>query len=78
MTGDLKTRLAEWIQNEIAPAVEIDGAGIEVVNVAEGIAQIRFTGACAGCPSTTMTLIMALEQEIRRHFPEVQFLEAIP
>jgi Fe-S cluster biogenesis protein NfuA len=75
---DLKTRVADMIRTEVAPALEMDVAGIEVVGVADGIAQVRFSGVCASCPSTIMTLIMGLEQELRARFPEIQFLEAVP
>jgi Fe-S cluster biogenesis protein NfuA len=75
---DLKARVAAMIRTEVAPAFAIDGDGVEVVDVANGIAQIRFTGACAGCPASIMTLIMGLEQELRTRFPEIEFLEAVP
>jgi Fe-S cluster biogenesis protein NfuA len=75
---DLKTRVADMIRTEVVPALEMDGTGIEVVDVSDGIAQVRFAGACASCPSTIMTLIMGLEQELRARFPEIQFLEAVP
>ena len=75
---DLKARVAEMLGTEIASALEIDGAGVEVVDVADGIAKLRFSGACASCPASIVTLIMGLEQELRARFPEIQFLEAVP
>jgi Fe-S cluster biogenesis protein NfuA len=75
---DLKTRVADLIRAQVAPALAMDVTGIEVVNVSGGIAQVRFSGACASCPSTVMTLIMGLEQELRARFPEIEFLEALP
>jgi Fe-S cluster biogenesis protein NfuA len=75
---DLKTRVADMIRAEVAAALEMDGTGIEVLDVSDGVAQVRFTGACASCPATLMSLIMGLEQELRNRFPEVQFLEAVP
>ena len=74
----LKSRVQQILRDEVAPALELDVAGMEVLDVSDGIAQVRFTGACASCPSTIMTLIMGVEQELRRHVPEVQFLEAVP
>ncbi len=76
--ADLKTRVSEMIHAEVAAALQMDGAGIEVLEVADGVAQVRFAGACASCPATLMSLIMGLEQELRRRFPEIQFLEAVP
>jgi len=78
MTTDIKSRVQQVFRDEVAPALELDIASIEVVDVSDGIAQVRFTGACASCPSTIMTLIMGVEQELRARVPEVQFLEAVP
>ena len=78
MGDDLRSRVERALKHDIAPALLLDGNGIEVLDVSDGIAQVRFTGACASCPSTIMTLIMGVEQELRTRVPEVQFLEAVP
>ncbi len=74
----LKDRVAHALKAHIAPALELDGAGIEVVDVADGIASVRLTGACSGCPASIITLLTGLEAELRKHVPEVEFLEAVP
>jgi Fe-S cluster biogenesis protein NfuA len=76
--SDLKDRVARIVREEVAPALEIDGTEVEVVDVSDGIAQIRFTGACSSCPATITALIMGVEQELRSRIPEVQYLEAVP
>ena len=75
---ELKDRVAQVLAEEIGPALDLDGAAIEVVGVDGGVVQVRLTGACAGCPSTVMTLIMGLEHELRQRIPEVEYLEAVP
>jgi len=61
----------------IRPAVQADGGDIELVAVSpDGVVQIRFHGACHGCPSSTMTLQMGIERSLREHVPEVT--EVIP
>ena len=58
--------------NLIRPAVQADGGDIELVDVtSEGVVQIRFHGACHGCPSSTMTLQMGIERNLREKVPEV-------
>jgi Fe-S cluster biogenesis protein NfuA len=58
--------------NLIRPAVQADGGDIELVGVTdEGVVQIRFHGACHGCPSSTMTLQMGIERNLREKVPEV-------
>jgi Fe-S cluster biogenesis protein NfuA len=56
----------------IRPAVQADGGDIELVDVTgAGVVQIRFHGACHGCPSSTMTLQMGIERNLREQVPEV-------
>lgn len=67
----LKDRVQNVI-NLIRPAVQADGGDIELVDVlADGTVQIRFHGACHGCPSSTMTLQMGIERNLREKIPEV-------
>ena len=40
--------------------------------------QVRLSNLCASCPSTIMTVVMGLEQELRQRIPEIEYLEAIP
>ena len=74
----LKERVEYALKHEIAPALLLDGAGIEVLEVADGIASVRLTGVCAGCPATIMTILTSLEDELRKKVPEVEILEAVP
>jgi Fe-S cluster biogenesis protein NfuA len=67
----LRDRVLDVI-NLIRPAVQADGGDIELVDVLDdGTVQIRFHGACHGCPSSTMTLQMGIERNLRERVPEV-------
>jgi len=56
----------------IRPAVQADGGDIELVDVApDGVVQIRFHGACHGCPSSHMTLQHGIERNLREQVPQV-------
>lgn len=58
--------------NLIRPAVQADGGDIELVDVtSDGVVQIRFHGACHGCPSSTMTLQHGIERNLRDKVPEI-------
>ena len=62
----------QGVINLIRPAVQADGGDIELVDVKDdGVVQIRFHGACHGCPSSTMTLQMGIERNLREKVPEV-------
>ena len=75
---DLRARVEEVIRTRVAPALELDGAGIEVLDVEHGCARVRLNGACSGCPATVMFLVRGMEEELRRHVPEVEYVEAVP
>jgi len=67
----LKQRVAEVI-DMIRPAVQGDGGDIELVDVDEqGTVKVRLHGACVGCPSSTMTLAMGIERNLKEKVPEV-------
>lgn len=56
----------------IRPAVQADGGDIEVVDITpDNVVQIRFHGACHGCPSSTMTLQDGIVRILREKVPEV-------
>jgi Fe-S cluster biogenesis protein NfuA len=78
MSDDLKARVEHVLKQQIAPALLLDGNGIEVLDVDNGIATVRLTGICAGCPATIVTVLTSLEGELRKHVPEVEILEAVP
>jgi len=62
----------QTVLNLIRPAVQADGGDIELVDVTlDGVVQIRFHGACHGCPSSTMTLQHGIERNLREKVPEV-------
>jgi Fe-S cluster biogenesis protein NfuA len=51
---------------------------MELVEVtADGIVRIRFLGACVGCPSSSMTLRVGIERNLKNHVPEVRAVEAV-
>jgi Fe-S cluster biogenesis protein NfuA len=62
----------QGVINLIRPAVQADGGDIELVDVTTaGQVHIRFHGACCGCPSSTMTLQMGIERNLRERVPEI-------
>jgi len=78
MSVDLKDRVVQVLAEEVGPALSLDGTAIEVVDVTDGVVQVRLSNVCAGCPSTIITIVMGLEQELRQRIPEIEYLEALP
>src|SRR4029077_16051148 len=75
---NLVDRVRSVLSAEIAPALQLDGGDIELLDVTDGVARVRLHGVCNGCPSTIMAVIMGIEQELRRRLPEIEYLEAVP
>ena len=63
--------------DKIRPALRADGGDIELVDVKDGVATVRLTGACGSCPMSTMTLRMGVERVIREEVPEIKELIAL-
>lgn len=74
--GTLEQRVAEVIES-IRPYIQGDGGDIELVNVTDGVVQVRLQGACVGCPHSTMTLKMGVERYVRERIPEIKSVEAV-
>lgn len=76
-TSPLHDRVSRVI-NLIRPAVQSDGGDVELVDITpEGVVQIRLHGACVGCPSSTMTLQLGIERNLKQHVPQVTSVEAV-
>jgi Fe-S cluster biogenesis protein NfuA len=59
--------------DEIRPHLQADGGDCELVDVsADGIVKVKLTGACHGCPMSTMTLKMGIERILKTKVPEVK------
>ena len=43
----------------------------------DGIVKVKLTGACAGCPMSTMTLKNAIEETIKKEIPEIKSVEQV-
>ncbi|HKI38247.1 MAG TPA: NifU family protein [Gemmataceae bacterium] len=77
VANDLKTRVAKVLAEEVAPALRMDGGDVELLEVSDGVAQVRLHGGCGGCPSTIQAVILGLDQELCRRVPEIKYVEAV-
>jgi Fe-S cluster biogenesis protein NfuA len=76
--SELKQRVARIVAEEVAPALQMDGTAIEVLDVTGGVVQVRLNGACGNCPGSVHAVVMGIEDELRRRVPQVEYLEAVP
>ena len=76
MSVELNSRVSAALK-EIAGPMNLEGDDLELLDVSDGIARIRFGAACASCPSTLWPLIVGLEHELRSRIPEIELVEAV-
>ncbi len=68
----------EQALNKIRPVLQADGGDVELVEITEdGVVKVRLTGACKGCPMSTVTLKMGIERYLKKEVPEVMAVEAV-
>ena len=70
---DMKEKVNSVI-DKVRPALEADGGGIELVDILEDekVVVVNLTGACHGCPMSTMTIKGYVEQTIIEEIPEIK------
>ena len=64
-------QITELLDTRVRPAVAQDGGDITFHGFDEGVVYLHMRGACAGCPSSTMTLKMGIENLLKHYVPEV-------
>jgi Fe-S cluster biogenesis protein NfuA len=68
----------EEVLGKVRPMLQRDGGDVELIDVQEdGIVKVRLTGACSGCPMSTMTLKNAIEETIKKEIPEIKAVEQV-
>ena len=69
--GDIVKQIKELLDTRVRPAVAQDGGDITFHGFDRGVVYLNMKGACAGCPSSTLTLKMGIENLLRHYIPEV-------
>lgn len=69
--NEIEKKIVEILDNDIRPAVAMDGGDITFERFEDGIVFLQLKGACAGCPSSTATLKMGIENRLKEAIPEV-------
>ena len=64
-------QIKELLDTRVRPAVAQDGGDITFHGFERGVVYLHMQGACAGCPSSTLTLKMGIENLLRHYIPEV-------
>jgi Fe-S cluster biogenesis protein NfuA len=75
--SEVVAQIKELLDTRVRPAVAQDGGDIIFHAFEDGVVFLAMQGACAGCPSSTATLKMGIENMLRHYIPEVQEVRAV-
>jgi len=69
---EIEKRIREILDNEIRPAVAMDGGDITFGKYENGIVYLSLQGSCSSCPSSTATLKMGVETRLKEVIPQIR------
>jgi Fe-S cluster biogenesis protein NfuA/nitrite reductase/ring-hydroxylating ferredoxin subunit len=72
---DVQARVVQALE-EVRPYLQSHGGNVELLGVEEGVARVRMEGSCDGCPSSTVTLKLAIEEAVLKAAPDLEGIEA--
>ena len=72
---DVETRVVKALE-EVRPYLKSHGGNVELLGVEGGVARLRLQGSCDGCPSSSMTLKLAIEEAVQKAAPDLEGIEA--
>ena len=72
---DVETRILQALE-EVRPYLRSHGGNVEFLGVEGGVARLRMQGSCDGCPSSAVTLKLAIEEAVQKAAPDLEGIEA--
>jgi len=75
--SEIEGRIKRVIDQEIRPAVAMDGGDVVFAGYRDGRVELYMQGSCSGCPSSQATLKLGIEARLREEIPEVQEVVAL-
>jgi Fe-S cluster biogenesis protein NfuA len=76
-TDEIVSQIKELLDSRVRPAVAQDGGDIIYRGFKSGTVYLNMRGSCAGCPSSTATLKMGIENMLKHYVPEVTQVEQV-
>lgn len=75
--SEIVTQIKELLDTRVRPAVAQDGGDIVFHGFESGVVYLHMQGSCSGCPSSTATLKMGIENMLKHYIPEVTEVRAV-
>jgi Fe-S cluster biogenesis protein NfuA len=73
---EVVAQIKELLETRVRPAVAQDGGDIVFQDFRDGVVYLHMQGSCSGCPSSTATLKMGIENLLKHYVPEVVEVQA--
>ena len=73
---EVVAQIKELLETRVRPAVAQDGGDIIFQDFRDGVVYLHMQGSCSGCPSSTATLKMGIENLLKHYVPEVVEVQA--
>jgi Fe-S cluster biogenesis protein NfuA len=74
---EIVVQIKELLETRVRPAVAQDGGDIVYHGYEDGVVSVHLQGSCAGCPSSTATLKMGIENMLKHYIPEIRAVRAV-
>ncbi len=75
--SEIVQQIKELLETRVRPAVAQDGGDIIFHSYEDGVVELQLQGSCSGCPSSTATLKMGIENMLKHYIPEIVEVRAV-
>ena len=68
----VEKEIINLLETKVKPVVASHGGDITFHSFKNGVVSLELKGSCSGCPSSTATLKMGIENMLKHYIPEVE------
>ncbi|SPM43535.1 hypothetical protein MNAB215_5761 [Mycobacterium numidiamassiliense] len=73
---DVRRRVSDAL-DRVRPYLGSHGGDVDLLEVTDDTVRLAFTGSCKSCPSSAVTLELAVEDAVRAAAPEISAIEVV-
>jgi len=70
--------IAEFLEGQVSDMLAFHSGFARLEAFESGVAHIRLGGGCQGCPSSTLTLMNGVQQQLQERFGEDSIIDIVP
>jgi Fe-S cluster biogenesis protein NfuA/nitrite reductase/ring-hydroxylating ferredoxin subunit len=73
---DIERRVSDALDS-VRPYLGSHGGDVDLLEIDGDVVRLRFSGSCKSCPSSSVTLELAVEDAVRTAAPEISAIEVV-